>query len=116
MRLLHLYFFCSTPELKFKDKKVEDYHLREVYLEIKSYWRRVARQLGPTSLNDTEIDSCLRSNPQDEEQCYAMLQKWMTKKKGEGKVWDLARAIYKSGLEDVVKKSMGRRSCTLSLF
>ena len=101
--------FVAPPELEFKDKKVEDNHLREVYLEIKSYWRRVARQLGPTSLNDAEIDSCLRSNSQDEEQCYAMLKKWMTKQKGKGKVWDLARAIYKSGLDDVVKEVYGER-------
>ena len=67
----------------------------------------MARQLGPTSLSDSEIGSCERSKVQEEEQCYAMLQTWMKKQKGEGKVWDLASAIYKSELEDVVKNVYG---------
>ena len=36
-----------------------------------------------------------------------MLQKWMKKQNGKGKVWDLASAIYKSELEDVVKNVYG---------
>ena len=69
----------------------------------------MARQLGPTSLDEIEIDSCKRSNVQEEEQCYAMLQKWMTKQKGKGKVLDLARAIYESDLEGVVTKVYGEK-------
>ncbi|XP_065833067.1 uncharacterized protein [Oscarella lobularis] len=97
----------ETALQNFKDEKVEDKHLREVYFKVKSYWKRVARQLGPTSLSDSEIGSCERSKVQEEEQCYAMLQTWMKKQKGEGKVWDLASAIYKSELEDVVKNVYG---------
>ena len=98
--------YVAAPELQFKDENVEDKHLIAVYLKIKSFWRRVARQLG---LSKTEIDSCSRSHPEEDEQCYAMLQKWITKQKGESKVWDLARAIYESELEDVVKEVYGER-------
>ena len=99
-----------AQELELKDIEVTDKHLRALYLEIESCWRRVARQLGPTSLNNAEIESCSRSNPhQEEEQCYEMLQKWMKKQKGKGKVWDLARALYKSKLEDVVETVYGKK-------
>ena len=98
--------YGAAPELQLKDENVEDKHLIAVYLKIKSFWRRVARQLG---LSNTEIESCSRSHPEEEDQCYAMLQKWKTKQKGKGKVWDLARAIYESELEDVVKEVYGER-------
>ncbi|XP_065840175.1 uncharacterized protein [Oscarella lobularis] len=85
-------------------EEIQEKHLRAVYLKIQAFWKRVARELG---LPQYEIKSCERSHSFDEERCYAMLQKWKTRQKGKGKVWDLASAIYKAELEGVVEEVYG---------
>ena len=65
----------------------------------------MARNLG---LIYEEIESCERSRALDDDRCYEMLILWKKKQKGKGKVWDLASAIYKAGLDGIVEKSMGR--------
>ena len=91
--------------LGFPQEEIQEKHLRVVYLKIQAFWKRIARKLD---LPEFEIVSCERSHSLDEERCYAMLQKWKTRQRGKGKVWDLASAIYKAELEGVVEEVYGK--------
>ena len=87
-------------------EEIEEKHLDAVYLQIQSYRKRVARNLG---LTYDERDSCERSHTLDEDRCYEMLILWKKKQKGKGKVWDLASAIYKAELDSIVENVYGKR-------
>ena len=95
----------SSESPGFLQEEIQEKHLRAVYLKIQAFWKRVARELG---LPEHEIGSCQRSHTLDEERCHAMLQKWKTRQRGKGKVWDLASAIYKAELGGVVEEVYGK--------
>ena len=84
-----------------------DFHLRVVYLQIKEFWPRVARFLGPEQLRDYEIESLKREERLAEEQCIKMLQLWLRKQRGNARLSNLVFALIRAELEEVAEEVFG---------
>eukprot|EP00118_Oscarella_pearsei_P028392 m.2043 g.2043 ORF g.2043 m.2043 type:complete len:230 (+) comp8201_c0_seq1:59-748(+) len=97
---------------KVLDQTFDETHVRKVYLKIKNFWRTVANALGGVVLTKSEIDSAERSHRQEEDQCHAMLHKWMIKQRGKGTVYQLCVALLDAGLDDVIEQVFDKETLT----
>ncbi|XP_062524020.1 uncharacterized protein LOC134198629 [Corticium candelabrum] len=90
------------------DRDVTLHEIRNIYLKICHCWKAVARNLGPISLADYEING-LRDSECDE-CCYQMLTLWQEKQRQHDRrasVFHLCSALIRVNLADAAQDVFG---------